>query len=153
MHKLPAHEEAQGEATSEKSVSRRVLKYSFVPGQFVICRLAAHDSIPEWALRGAFQSVTRTADELSIVCPAESAPADVKAEAPWTCFKLLGPFPFSEVGVLASFINPLADRGIAVFPIATFETDYILIKEEFVGAAIEILRSAGHELTSNGGQS
>lgn len=104
--------------------------------------------IPEWALRGVFQSVTRTSDELSIVCPAENIPAGVDLDAPWTCFKLAGPFSFSAVGIMASFINPLAERGIAVFPIATFETDYVFIKEEFSGAAIEILREAGHELIS-----
>ena len=117
-----------------------------MPGQFAICRLPAAVPVPDWALRGHFHSVTRTSDELSIVCLAENVPAGIKAEGPWICFKLAGPFPFSEVGVLASLINPLADRGIPILAIATFDTDYVLIKEEFLGASLEALRSAGHEL-------
>ncbi|HLJ30229.1 MAG TPA: ACT domain-containing protein [Candidatus Angelobacter sp.] len=129
-------------------MNNRVLKYSLVPGQFAICRLSAHEAIPDWALRGVFQSVTRTSDELSIVCPAENVPVGMAADAPWICFKLAGPFPFMEVGVLASFVGPLAKHGLPVFAIATFDTDYILIKEEFQDRAIDTLRQAGHELIS-----
>ena len=131
------------------TTNKRVLKYSFVPGQFAVCRLPVERPIPEWVFRGAFHSVTRTSDELSIVCPAENIPAGVEVDAPWTCFKLAGPFPLQAVGILASFIDPLADHGIAALTIATFETDYVFIREEFVGYAIEVLREAGYELTSD----
>jgi hypothetical protein len=130
------------------SISRRALQYSLVPGQFAVCRLPAQGPIPEWVFRGAFQSVTRTLSELSVVCARENIPAGVEKDAPWICFKLAGPFPFLETGILASFIGPLADHGIPVFATATFETDYILIKEEFAGAALEALREAGHKRIS-----
>jgi hypothetical protein len=129
-----------------KPANQRELKYSFVPGQFAVCRLPVQEPIPDWAFRGIFQSVTRTATELSIVCLAENIPVAVETEAIWACFKLAGPFPFSETGILASFIDPLADHGIAVFAIATFETDYVLVKEEFAPDAMEVLRAAGHQL-------
>lgn len=122
------------------------MTYYLFPGPFAICRLPASAPVPDWALRGHFHSVTRTSDELSVVCLAENVPAGIKAEAPWICFKLAGPFPFSEVGVLARFINPLADRRIPILAIATFDTDYVLIKEEFARAAKDALRAAGHEL-------
>jgi uncharacterized protein len=91
---------------------------------------------------------TRTAEELSIVCPADQAPANAKCESSWTCFKLEGPFPFALTGVLASFIDPLAQRGVAIFAVSTFDTDYVLVKEEHLAAALEALRAAGHELIS-----
>jgi hypothetical protein len=94
----------------------------------------------------SFSSITRTSDELSIVCPAGQAPASAKCEGPWTCFKLEGPFPFSLTGVLASFIDPLAERGVPIFAISTFDTDYILVKEEHVSTARQTLQTAGHEL-------
>jgi hypothetical protein len=93
-----------------------------------------------------FTSITRTGDELSIVCPADQAPLAAKCEAPWTCFKLEGLFPFSQTGVMASFIDPLAERGVPIFAVATFDTDYVLVKEEFAVTALETLRAAGHEL-------
>ena len=122
------------------------LLYSLVPGQFSVCRLPPDAPIPQWALRSPFVSVTRTADELSVVCPAANVPDGVQAVGPSVCFKLKGPFPLTQTGVLASFIEPLAAAGIAVFCVATFDTDYVLIAEEFAGAAMEALRSAGHEL-------
>lgn len=126
------------------------LKYSLEPGKFAVCRFAADAAIPEWALRGSLQCVTRTSEELSIVCSAENVPAGVEANAPWSCFKIAGPIPFEQVGVLASFIEPLAARGISIFAISTFDTDYVLVKEEFADRAIEAFRGAGHVLTSDG---
>ena len=90
-----------------------------------------------------FISITRTAEELSIVCPADQAPQNAKCESPWTCFKLEGPFPFSLTGVLASFLDPLAERGIPIFAVSTFDTDYILVKEEHAATALETLRLPG----------
>jgi hypothetical protein len=88
--------------------------------------------------------VTRTADELSIVCPARQVPAEVQHEDDWTCLKLEGPFPFSETGVLVSFVQPLSARAIPIFAISTFDTDYVLVKEAWVERTLEALREAGH---------
>jgi hypothetical protein len=124
------------------------LKFRQLPGTFSICRLPADDPIPEWAATASFASITRTADELSIVCPTGLAPHNANCEAPWTCFKLEGPFPFAQTGVLASFIDPLATKGVPIFAIATFDTDYILVKQEFAEAALRTLQDARHELIS-----
>ena len=92
--------------------------------------------------------ITRTTEELSIVCPVSQAPQNAKCELPWICFKLEGPFPFSLTGVLASVIDPLAQSGIPIFAISTFDTDYVLVKEEFAESALKTLQAAGHELIS-----
>jgi hypothetical protein len=122
------------------------LKFRRLPGFYAIVRLASSAPVPSWAFMGDFTSVTRTADELSIVCPAENLPAGVPPSQRWTCLKLEGPFPFSQTGVLLSFIEPLSTNEIPIFAISTYDTDYVLIQEEFVGASLHILQEAGHEL-------
>jgi uncharacterized protein len=126
--------------------ARRKLRFRFIAGKFAVCRFAADAPSPAWSVGGPFLSITRTAEELSIVCLSETVPANVKAERDWTCFKLEGPFPFQETGILAAFIGPLAENGIPIFAISTFDTDYVLIKEDFVGMALSVLAGAGHEL-------
>jgi hypothetical protein len=122
------------------------LKFEWLPGLFAIVKLPAATPVPDWALTGAFTSVTRTSDELSIVCPADNLPSNVNSESRWTCFKLRGPFAFSQVGILAASIDPLAERGVPIFAIATYDTDYILVREESCGAALGALQAAGHDL-------
>jgi hypothetical protein len=124
------------------------LQYSRVPGEFAICRLASDGQVPDWATIGSLFSVTRSADELSIVCAAHQVPAEVKHEAGWSCFKLEGPFPFTMTGVLSSFLAPLAEARIPILAISTFDTDYILVKEKTGEAAMSALQAAGHRLSS-----
>jgi len=114
-------------------------------GPFAIVRLAPNAAIPEWATKGDFISIARTAEELSIVCPSRSLPADVLSSHSWQCFKLDGPFPFSQTGILLSFIEPLSSQGIPIFAISTYDTDYVLIQEDFAGRALDALQKAGHE--------
>jgi len=125
-------------------VNRHQLRFSRVPGWFAICRLVADHPIPDWALRGAFFCATGSPDEVSIVCPVEQVPAEIGHEGQWACFKLEGPFSFSETGVLLSFVQPLSDRAIPIFAVSTFDTDYVLVKEAWVEKALEALRDAGH---------
>jgi uncharacterized protein len=122
------------------------LKFNWINGAFAVVKLPADAPIPDWALTGAFTSVTRTSDELSIVCPADNLPPNVNSESHWICFKLQGPFAFSQVGILAAFIDPLAQSGVPIFAISTYDTDYVLIREEFAGMASSALSEAGHEL-------
>jgi len=124
------------------------LKFRRLPASFAVCRLPAGAPVPEAASAGRFVSITRTDEELSIVCPSDQAPRNAKCESPWTCFKLEGPFAFSLTGVLASFLNPLAERGVPIFAISTFDTDYVLVKEEHAATALETLQAAGHVLVS-----
>jgi uncharacterized protein len=125
---------------------RQQLKFRWLRSAYAIVRLAPDGSVPERATKGEFTSITRTEEELSIVCPTENLPSDVSSPHRWICLKLQGPFPFSQTGILLSFIEPLSAGGIPIFAISTYDTDYVLIQEEFAGMALEVLRAAGHEL-------
>jgi uncharacterized protein len=124
------------------------LKFRQLQARYAIARLASDVPVPDWATHGDFTSITRTSDELSIVCPGANLPPDVHSPHHWICLKLEGPFPFSLTGVLLSFIEPLSTNGVPIFAISTFDTDYVLIQEEFAEAALKALQSAGHELVS-----
>lgn len=117
-----------------------------VDGPYAIVRLAADASVPEWATSGEFTSITRTSEELSIVCPIENLPEDAHSPRRWICLKLEGPFPFEMTGVLLSFVEPLSGNGIPIFTVSTYDTDYVLIQEAWAGAAMDALRQAGHVL-------
>lgn len=120
------------------------LKFRQLPGFYAIARQPSNAPVPDWATKGDFTSITRTADELSIVCAADLVPKDIDPGLRWICLKLEGPFPFSQTGVLLSFIEPLSNNGVPIFAISTYDTDYVLIQEEFEGA-IRLLEEAGHQ--------
>ena len=94
--------------------------------------------------------MTQTADELSIVCEETRVPSGIRVERDWVALKLEGPFPFSMTGVLTSFLQPLAEAGVAIFALSTFDTDYVLMKRDKLEAAIKALAAAGHELVGSG---
>lgn len=120
-----------------------------LPDAFAICRLDENSKIPQWAFEGGLHSVTRTEEELSIVCAEEYVPADVRAERGWRCLKVQGPFAFSEIGVLASLTAPLAEAGISLLAISTFDTDYLLVKAPDLANAQRVLTAAGHQLLAS----
>jgi hypothetical protein len=122
------------------------LKFRVISGSFAVCQLPAADPVPQWAMKGIFTSITRTTDELSIVCPMENVPEEHKTEISWTCLKIEGPFAFSQIGILHAFIQPLVEESISIFAIATFDTDYVLIQKPFADQALQALQNAGHEL-------
>jgi hypothetical protein len=117
-------------------------------GELAVARLDAGDSIPPWAFEGIVSSITRTDDELSVVCAADAVPASARAERGFRCLRVDGPLDFSLTGVLASIAGPLAGARISIFSLSTYDTDYILVREQDVPAAIECLRSAGHEIAT-----
>ena len=107
-----------------------------------ICRLPPGAGLPDWIYEGDLVSVTRTKDELSIVCSEFCVPEDVIAERHWRMLKVKGPLDLSLTGVIATLTAPLSEAGIAVFVISTFETDYLLVKSEQFDNALEILRES-----------
>ena len=113
---------------------------------FAVCRLNAGDAIPPWATTSNFFSITRTAEELSIVCLQSLVPYGIHCERDWRCFKLAGPIPFTTVGVLASLVQPLAEVRISVFAVSTFDTDYLLVKAADLQWAIDAWRRCGHNV-------
>lgn len=130
-----------------------------LPEPLTVCRLAADAAIPEWAAAaGSFCSVTRTADELSVICATERVPSNASAASNtarqdgWRALKLVGPFAFTEVGVLLRVAAPLAAAGVSILAVATFDTDYVLVREAQLTTALDALRATGHAVahTSDG---
>jgi hypothetical protein len=123
----------------------RNLNLQVLKGRLSVCRLAANIAIPDWAIGGGeFVSITRTSDELSVVCSESSAPKDVKCEHGWRAFKVAGPLDFSLTGITESIAKPLAEAGVSIFAVSTYDTDYVMVKEENLEKAIRALSAAGH---------
>ncbi|WP_434722432.1 ACT domain-containing protein [Mesorhizobium sp. RIZ17] len=117
-----------------------------LPGPYAISRLEAGETIPDWADAAGFVSITRTQDELSIVCLQERVPAALRQDKDWVAFKFEGPFAFGETGIVLSVVRPLSDNGLGVFVVSTFDGDHLLVKAADGGAAIRLLGEAGHTL-------
>jgi hypothetical protein len=107
----------------------------------VILQLPSDAAIPAWLSFSArpLVSVTHTADELSVVCPSSEVPAGITCAPGWRAFRVEGKQDFSAVGILSSILSPLADAGISIFSISTFDTDYILVRAEVVEKARSVL--------------
>ena len=115
-----------------------------VDDTFAVCRLASDSPIPPWATAGDLFTITRTPDELSVVCRQDAVPQGINCERGWRCLRVAGTIPFSVVGILASLTAPLADAGITVFAVSTFDTDYLLVKGKDLAAAVDALQRGGH---------
>ena len=122
------------------------LALTVLEGRLAICRLDAGVEIPAWAIRASFFSVTRTEDELSVVCPEGDVPEGIAREQGWRALKLEGPFELSTVGILSSVAVPLAGAGASIFTVSTFDTDYVLVREGQLDLAVDTLREHGHEV-------
>lgn len=118
--------------------------FTLIDGRYAIVRMPADAAIPAWA-HGAFVSITRTRDELSVVCNEGNVP-DVVADRGWRCLKLAGPFPLDQTGVAAAFTRVLADAGIALFVVSTYDTDYVLVRDAALEHASTALRASGYTI-------
>jgi len=117
-------------------------------GEYAVCRLPS-GSAPAPDYRGGLLSITVTPDEVSVVCPVERAPAGATIERGWSAYVVAGPLDFSLTGVLASLAQPLAEAGVPVFAVSTYDTDYLLVRSTDRDRAEQAWRQAGH-LTSAG---
>ncbi|MBN2432292.1 MAG: ACT domain-containing protein [Acidobacteria bacterium] len=117
---------------------------TILPGQLAICRRPADTSLPADLDRGPFFAYIRTPEELSIILPVENTPPDWQCERGWCGIKVAGPLDFSLVGVLHSLTAPLAQAGISLFAVSTFDTDYILVRRQDLDHARDVLSAAGH---------
>jgi hypothetical protein len=125
------------------------MQLNLLSESFAVCRLGAQDLLPAWAQPGAADelwSVTRSADELSIVCRQAVVPAGVQCEANWRAFKVLGPLDFALVGILAELSGLLARAQVSLFALSTYDTDYILVKASSLNAALAAFKAGGHQI-------
>lgn len=113
---------------------------------YAISRLEPGDAIPGWADGPGFVSITRTDDELSIVCLQDRVPDAVRHDSDWVAFKFEGPFAFGETGIVLSVIRPLSENGLGIFVVSTFDGDHLLVKATDQAAARRLLAEAGHTL-------
>lgn len=113
---------------------------------FAVCQLNPDAPLPAWATPGSsgLLSITRTPKELSIVCAQEGAPGDIRQERNWRCLMVEGPLDFSLTGVLSALLAPLAEAGVSIFALSTFDTDYVLVRAAQLDLAIESLTAVGH---------
>ncbi len=111
---------------------------------FAICSLKRDSPLPDWATSSDFFSITRTFDELSIVCPQDKVPAGVDINKNWRCLKVQGPLGFSITGILSSLSMPLASEGVSIFVFSSYDTDHIMVKQYELEKAMEVLQKAGH---------
>lgn len=119
------------------------MQLSVLENTYAVCRLSANDLIPSWVDKSNFWTITKTQDELSIVCQQSNIPEDVKSERGWKIIKVNGVLDFGLTGILASLATPLALHKISIFALSTFDTDYILVKENKLEAAKLALINAG----------
>lgn len=123
------------------------LHLQLLPGRYAICRLDPAQAVPAWAWSGALASATRTDAELSIICADAAVPATVeRVERGWRVLRVTGPLDFNAVGVMARLTAPLAAAGISILALATFDTDYLLVRDPDLAPALAALRAAGHRV-------
>jgi hypothetical protein len=126
----------------------RKLTVQVRPGGYVVLRLPADAPVPA-GLAGSttgLVSVTRTPDELSVVCPAELGIAADQVEAGWRLLTVRGPFEFTLTGIMAALSGALAAAGVPLFALSTYDTDHLLVKDDDLVRAATALREAGHDV-------
>lgn len=129
------------------STEKPKLRLTLLKERLAICRLAPGSPIPTWAIiPDSFMSITVTRDELSIVCPESNVPLGVRREGAFRCLKIEGPLDFSEVGVIAPIAQLLAAAGICIFIVSTYDTDYILVKQNMLEKALHVLTDSGYNI-------
>jgi hypothetical protein len=127
-------------------MEQKQYRLSIIPGLYSVCKLPPGSTVPDWALPGEFYSITNTSDEVSIVCDSNYIPEKLPREGYFKCFKIDEILDFSLIGILASLTQTLAKVGISVFVISTYNTDYILVKEDNLDIAVATLEEAGHTI-------
>ena len=124
-----------------------MLRLAWVEGDYAICRLPAHARLS--ALPGGrFLTISRTSEELSVVCATAEAPEGAKVQGPYALFRVAGDLPLDLTGILASILDPLRDANVPIFAISTFDTDYVLVQSENAARAETALVAAGHEFVA-----
>jgi uncharacterized protein len=124
----------------------RRISLQLLDGRYAISRLAAAAAFPRWAEGAGFVSISRSDEELSIVCREDRVPEEAESDRNWVCLKFLGSFALYETGIVLSVVQPLSEGGIGVFVVSTYNGDHLLIKNDDLLHAQMLLQNAGHTL-------
>ena len=122
------------------------LSLKILPQRMAVCRFEPTAPLPNWISEVGFYSLTRTDEELAIVCPEARLAPGTTSETGWRCLKVQGLLDFSEIGIILSLTQPLAENSVSVFVISTFDTDYFMVKEKDLAKAMDALTAAGHQV-------
>ena len=123
------------------------LSLKILPDRMAVCRFEPAAALPDWFDETGFYSITRTQEELTLVCREALVTPGTICESGWRCIRVLGVLDFSEIGIIFTLTRPLAKSGVSVFVISTFDTDYFLVKEKDLTKAIDALAASGHQIT------
>jgi hypothetical protein len=127
---------------------RARLPLELLPDTLAVCRLAPDAALPSWvATTSRFITISRTAEELSITAVEAVLPSEVHCERDYRAFRVRGTLPLDLIGVLAAIADPLAEAGVSIFAISTFETDYVLVRAADLEVAVHALERAGHQVS------
>lgn len=126
------------------------LALALLPARYAVAQLPAGSGLPGWWPCSGMRHAGWTDDELSLVCEEARVPDDVRCQRGWRAFKLQGPFDFAQTGILKSVLDPLAEAGVGIFALSTYDTDYVLVQSHQLDVATRALRSAGHRLQGDG---
>jgi hypothetical protein len=128
--------------------ARPQLPLELLPDTLAVCRLESGAPVPSWAVGPSpFLTLSRTAEELSITTLQSAVPAGVSCERGYRAVRVRGPLPLNLIGIVAAIADPLADAGLSIFAISTYDTDYVLVKAGVLEEALRVLRRAGHQIT------
>lgn len=127
-------------------MNNKILTMKLLKESLAVCRLEKDDKIPTFAIEGDFFSITKTEDELSLVCSSKNIPDNIKCEKDWRALKVEGPLDFSLIGILSSISSILAKNKVSIFAISTYDTDYILVKDKDLDNAIIALEKENYNI-------
>jgi uncharacterized protein len=132
------------------ALDRHHLTLVLFDGCLAVCRLPPNSAVPSWAFgRSPLNSVTRSEKELSVICAETAVPAGVRCERGWRVMKVENPLNFAQTGILVALADPLADAGVSIFTVSTFDSQYLMVKEASIELALKILVNAGHEILAH----
>ena len=121
------------------------MKLKKLPYTLTVCKL---ETVEQIDLNAGFYFIGRTDEEISLVCRTECTPArTLEREDGWRGFRIEGTLDFSLIGILAPITAILAENKIGIFAVSTYNTDYVLVKEENFDKAMTALGAAGYEIT------
>lgn len=127
-------------------MSNKNLTLKLLDKTYAVCSLSEGEEIPVWALNGDFLSITKTEDELSIICEEKNVIQGIRYEGNWRILKIEGPLDFSLVGILSKIANIMSENNISIFAISTYDTDYIFIKQGNINKAVEVLKKENYNV-------
>lgn len=120
------------------------IKLELLKNEYAVCRLEASAPIPTWISGNDFVSITRTKEELSIVCLDKAIPEGTRFKNAWKIIKVLGPLDFSLIGILSSISTVLTQAHVSIYALSTYNTDYILVQKNELDNAMNALSNSGY---------